>query len=604
MIATRYNLVFLIVVSCGLMQEVATSSEPPTINEKHQTERRKDKTKDKNKPPNIIFMLADDMGWYNTPWNGNPEIKARMPHVSQLASEGVILDRHYSYKYCSPARSSLLSGRLPLHVTQNNKNNLVTNPGGADLRMELLPSVLKRLGGARTACIGKWHVGARSKANLPTSRGFDYHFGFLKGGQDHFSQRSDDAGVDFVDLVTQGAPAYGRNGTTYSTYMYAAEATRVIERHAAANNRNIDNGDDDDEKPLFLYLAWQAMHGPLEAPPEYIQPLPNDPRRARSKMNGMAAVLDEGVKNVTDALKRTGLYDNTLLIFSSDNGGWIQSDHGGNNYPLRGGKVTDFEGGVRAAAIVAGGYLEKAAPHLVGARSNLLIHLVDWYATLVGLTTTATATTAYASTTATDDSHSGKTGLENSDGNNDMLPLIDSVDFWQALVDPTQFNNVTAVRQEIPLAFCTAKTECDFPGGVGDSALISWPWKIINGTQAGLGLWQGPMFPNASKRIPQPGTDPGCPNGCLFNIDVDPNETTDLKNDFSEVYDQLLARLLEIGSGVYQTDYDGGARTCIPVAEAYQRDQGFLSPRCTVEGDSNNDDTGADKQDQLAWEQS
>ena len=107
--------------------------------------------------------------------------------------------RLYTYKYCSPSRSSFLTGRLPVHVNQNNNCNLVTYPGGADLRMTLLPERL-RGAGYRTAMTGKWHCGARSAANLPANRGFDSHFGFLKGGEDHITQRSGDAGLSFVDL--------------------------------------------------------------------------------------------------------------------------------------------------------------------------------------------------------------------------------------------------------------------------------------------------------------------------------------------------------------------------------------------------------------------
>lgn len=510
-------------------------------------------------PPTIVIMLVDDMGWFNAPWNGNEEIRERMPHITKMAKEGVILDRHYSYKYCSPARSSLLSGRLPLHVTQNNKNNLVTNPGGADLRMTLLPEKLKLTpANYTTSCIGKWHVGARSVANLPKSRGFDHHFGFLKGGQDHFSQvNSDDNGTLFVDLWANDGPAYGRNGT-YSTYLYAAEAERVIMQHASPAS---DPSTYNNQQPLFMYLAWQVMHAPLEVPPQYVKPVPNDdPKGARSKMNAMGAILDEGVANVTKALKRAGLYDNTLLLFSSDNGGWVQQDRGGNNYPLRGGKVTDFEGGVRTAAFLAGGFLEKSAPHLVGTRSDLLIHLVDWYATLVSIS-------------------GGVPGSLGDWKNHGEIPGVDSLDFWAALIDPS--HNVTSVRTEIPLSFCNAQAECGWPGGIGNSALISWPWKIINGTQAGLGLWQGKQFPNASHSIPMPGPDVGCPRGCLFNIRDDPTEHEDVKESFPHVFSTLWSRLLEVGEGVYQTNYDGGAKNCLSAGEAYQRDRGFLAPRCT-----------------------
>jgi arylsulfatase I/J len=500
-------------------------------------------------------MLIDDMGWNNAPWNGNTEIQERMPYLWNMSQHGLILHRHYAFKYCSPSRSSLLSGRLPLHVTQNNKNNRIENPGGADLRMTLLPQRLKQVGNYYTALVGKWHVGARSRRNLPTHRGFDHHFGFLKGGEDHFTQINvDDKDVPFVDLWAHEGPAYGRNGT-YSTRLYAEEAVRVVIQAAASSAARHDH-----PRPLFLYQSWQAMHGPLEAPPEYELPLPNDPRGARARMNAMAAILDEGIANLTEALKETGLYENTLIVVSSDNGGWIQLDRGGNNYPLRGGKTTDYEGGVRTAAFVTGGFLERSAPHLLGSRSNLLMHMVDWYATLIGIGTSKLI----------DDRHQ-----ESKD-----VPPVDSLNVWDALISS---DDITAVRKEIPLSFCSPEAECDWPSGVGNAALISWPWKVINGTQVGLGLWQGPQFPNASKWIPQPSTDIGCPKGCLFNIEIDETEHFDVKGVHPDIFERLWSRLLEIGRGVYQTNYDGGAKTCLSVEEAYRRDKGFIAPRCTAQ---------------------
>ncbi|KAL3925964.1 MAG: hypothetical protein SGILL_000065 [Bacillariaceae sp.] len=305
------------------------------------------------------------------------------------------------------------------------------------------------------------------------------------------------------------------------------------------------------------------MHGPLEAPPEYETPLPNDPRGARAKMNAMAAILDEGIANVTDALRQSCLYENTLIVVSSDNGGWIQLDHGGNNFPLRGGKTTDFEGGVRTAAFVSGGFLEQMAPNLLGSRSNLLMHLVDWYDTLIEVGTSI-------STRITKQDH-----RESQD-----VPPVDSLNVWEALISN---DDITAVRTEVPLSFCSKEAACDWPGGSGNAALISWPWKVINGTQVGLGFWQGPQFPNASKKIPQPSTDYGCPEGCLFNIETDPTEHQEVKEKHPEIFARLWSRLLEIGQGVYQTNYDGGAKTCLPVEEAYRRDKGFLAPRCVVE---------------------
>jgi arylsulfatase A-like enzyme len=266
--------------------------------------------------PHIIMMLADDLGWNNVGWR-NPELKT--PVLDGLHGTGVDLQRLYTYKYCSPSRSSLMSGRLPLHVTQNNKNNDVTNAGGADLRMTLLPQRLKAAG-YRTAMSGKWHVGARSVANLPINRGFDSHFGFLKGGEDHLTQRSTDEGVGFVDLWRDDGPAFGENGT-FSTYIYAREAIRVIDEHAQLNAREAAAT----RTPLFLYLAWHAVHTPLEVPSDRSVAPVHDGNRCRATMNALVEMLDEGVGNVTHALRRSGLWATSLVIFHADNGGWTQS---------------------------------------------------------------------------------------------------------------------------------------------------------------------------------------------------------------------------------------------------------------------------------------
>ena len=168
-------------------------------------------------PPHIVLSVADDLGWHNVGWR-NPEFST--PTLDALRSEGVELTRHYTFMYCSPSRAALLSGRLPLHVNQNNQANEIISRAGADARMSLLP---RRLGesAARYYCvaIGKWHLGARTPAALPHARGFDEHLGYLKGGVRHFTQGSHDGGVGsphdpphdpkLVDLWRDGAPARG-----------------------------------------------------------------------------------------------------------------------------------------------------------------------------------------------------------------------------------------------------------------------------------------------------------------------------------------------------------------------------------------------------------
>lgn len=485
--------------------------------------------------PNLILMLADDLGWYNLGYRGNPEINS--PAIDSLANSGLRLERHYVYKYCSPTRSSALSGRLPLHVNQNNNNNDVQAASGVDLRMTMLPAKLKQAGYS-THMTGKWHLGARSVANLPINRGFDSHLGFLKGGEDHWTQGSSDGSLRVVDLWKDHGPAYGLNGT-YSTYLYGNAAVDLINKHDQSN-------------PFFLYLPWHVTHNPLEAPEEVIKPVDNDPNKVRRMMNAMVTMLDQGVANVTRALKENNMWNNTLIVFSADNGGWITNNKlGGNNYPLRGGKVSDFEGGVRVNAFLNGGYLPD---NLRGKNTSSLIHVTDWYATFCAL--------------AGVDPKDPQTGV----------PDIDSINVWPAILNETQPADFP--RQEVPLGYCTPEADCDEnngpSGSMVDAALIVGNYKIVTGYQGGLGYWQGPQFPNGS----EPKTDPGCPHGCLFDIVADPAEHHDLRTEQPKLFQQLMTRLQDIGKTVYQTNYTGGYDNCIARPESYKMHHGFLAPEC------------------------
>ncbi len=136
-------------------------------------------------PPKVVlFVLADDFGHYETGYDGNAA--ARTPTLDSLATAGLVLDRHYAYQYCSPTRSSLLSGRVPLHV--NTVNHPLTKLGGVDLRMETLPERLKRGANATAIAVGKWHAGARLEGQLATKRGFDQALHYLNGMEDHYTQ--------------------------------------------------------------------------------------------------------------------------------------------------------------------------------------------------------------------------------------------------------------------------------------------------------------------------------------------------------------------------------------------------------------------------------
>ena len=170
--------------------------------------------------PHLFMVLVDDLGYHNVGFHNPDQIS---PHINGLVKDGVLLEAHYTFQFCSPTRSAFLSGRLPIHVNMEQPTQGQAPPGGIDLRMTLLPQVLKEANYS-TAMIGKGHIGAYSTANLPINRGFDRHLGFLGGGEDHMTQRA--RGV--ADLWRDHTPAHGENGTKYSCDLYVFPVFRCL----------------------------------------------------------------------------------------------------------------------------------------------------------------------------------------------------------------------------------------------------------------------------------------------------------------------------------------------------------------------------------------
>eukprot|EP01084_Bolivina_argentea_P309849 536002_1 len=329
-------------------------------------------------PPHIIVVLADDLGWATI---GFHDSEVQTPFIDNLAvNESVTLLNHYVYKYCSPTRSSFLSGRLPFHVNQK-QPGLDEAGGGIHLGMHIIPSMLKfsKTGKYHTHQFGKWHCGMSNNQYLPISRGFDTSFGYLGGGEDHYTHIAkghNDQGIDFWNST---GPAYGFNGS-YGDIVYNKLVVDTITNHANKHPND----------PIFIYYAMQVAHDPQQAPKEYINLYPSSMSECYNKKcnrrteDAMASVMDSAVKNLTGVLKSTGMWDNTVLVFSADNGGpiGIVGSGSGNNYPLRGGKQSDFQGGVRVNAFVSGGYI---ASDRKGKSVDGYIHICDWYETFAHL---------------------------------------------------------------------------------------------------------------------------------------------------------------------------------------------------------------------------
>jgi arylsulfatase A-like enzyme len=305
------------------------------------------------KRPHIVLFLADDLGWSDV---GYHKSEIRTPHLDRLSASGVRLEQLYALPVCSPTRAALLTGRYPIrHGLQSG----VVRPWsrhGLPLEERTLAQALREAGYATALC-GKWHLGHFERAYLPTRRGFDSQYGHYNGA------------IDYWDHTREGGLDWHRNDKAlrekgYSTELIATEAGRLIARH-------------DPRKPLFLYVPFNAPHAPLQAPGRYLDAYKEIANKRRRTYAAMVACLDDAVGSVVAALKKRGMLDDTLLIFSSDNGG--PTRQAATNRPLRAGKGTLYEGGVRVVAWAA--WPGKLKPRVV----NEPLHVVDWYPTLVKL---------------------------------------------------------------------------------------------------------------------------------------------------------------------------------------------------------------------------
>ena len=294
-------------------------------------------------PPNIIVIMADDMGYADTGFTGSEEIST--PNLDALAASGVVFRQGYAnHPFCGPTRAALLSGRYQHRI------GFETNPAfdpsnpimGIDPDVTLFPKRLQNAGYV-TGCIGKWHLGAAEPFH-PNNRAFDYFYGFLGGGHDYFQ-------IDLTKPVKEGyLQGLTRNGkpATFDGYL-----TTALSRDAA---RFVN---DNKDQSFFLYVAYNAPHAPLQAPAEDIERYKHIPDKKRRTYAAMVDVMDRGIGEVITAVEKNGLRDNTLIFFLSDNGGPQASEqkpgkwNGSSNQPFRGGKGDLYEGGVHVPFIAS-----------------------------------------------------------------------------------------------------------------------------------------------------------------------------------------------------------------------------------------------------------
>ena len=337
--------------------------------------------------PNIVLVLADDIGYNDVSWNNN---LAKTPNMQKLAEEGVILDNAYSMPVCTPSRAALMTGIYPFKLGLQRGFGKQT-PEGIPVNTTLLPQILREQG-YTTHGLGKWHLGFCSPLYTPTERGFDSYFGFFVGDDDDNidagPKNSNDSKEKKVKRHNERnklkakrkkkrkkeklryrysrMPRMLKEELKYQTELYTKKAAKIIESSKSA-------------KPFFIYLSLFTKSYPrIVRKHDFRGTLKN----AHSEDHQQKiSDLDNAFELLVNTLKRTGHYENTIMMFLSDNGGRTVPNQGRRtnpNYPFRGAKGTLYEGGTKVPGFVHSPLLKN----MTGRKYEGLFHLVDVLPTL------------------------------------------------------------------------------------------------------------------------------------------------------------------------------------------------------------------------------
>ena len=486
------------------------------------------------KRPHILFIVADDLGRNDLAiYNGN---KSKTDNIDGLITSGIALDSYYTFKVCAPSRTSIMTGRYPWNTGYYDMVN--DDDHCVDQGYEMLGDKLKKHGNYSTHAIGKWDVGKIGVACTATWRGFDSFMGYYSACNfDYFTHNatcnSEGLTLNEGKAVAAVPGALGR----YSTHLYTARAVSLVQAHAAAASA----------APLFVYLAYQNVHlacGPgkphgVQAPCSSVDLFPNVVNDTYKAQAANMLELDRGVGEVVGAFKSEGLWDDTLVVFVSDNGGPL--DHT-TNFPLRGGKHTFWEGGVRVVSFVSGG--KNVLPELRrGTTYHGMLHSSDWMPTLINGFDSG--------------GDGGSSNSTNNLSNGEPTPL-DGYDVWTALRDNTESPRTEVVHQVKNQYFNDSTTGYairvgDYKlivGDPGDSRVLAWPdaapGPIEYGTTGGLrdtahNACRAPSGKGAAKIK----SKQCVAASCLFDVVRDPSESHDLAANasFAGVLANLTARL-------------------------------------------------------------
>eukprot|EP00437_Effrenium_voratum_P025580 CAMPEP_0181411350 /NCGR_PEP_ID=MMETSP1110-20121109/7829_1 /TAXON_ID=174948 /ORGANISM="Symbiodinium sp., Strain CCMP421" /LENGTH=672 /DNA_ID=CAMNT_0023533965 /DNA_START=55 /DNA_END=2073 /DNA_ORIENTATION=- len=524
--------------------------------------------------PHVLMIVADDLGWADlrsrrraeTAQEAQGWAETHTPNLDKLRAEGVSLERHYTTSSSPPSRCSLWSGRLPTHVTHGDlsvNHQMLWNKKDNNSGFDGIPRGMTGLGtklkeaGYETHYVGKWDAGWATPEHTPLGRGFDSFLGFLQAENDYWSkdrgplkylldiclnkfkdfsfynatyrggvtaQMSTELGCNATlmrgkPFTPMGCDMDNRSEclpeTCYEEAMFLQHAKRIVQNH-------------DKTKPLFLTFAHHLPHSPVSVPWSYMKKLeelvvatgvPHTvPWTTKRKIHAASLLyLDAMVGDLVQTFQEQGMYENTLLVFLSDNGAAANLRQSAHNYPLKGGKYADWEGGLRTNAFISGGFVP---PEHRGKQFSGIFHIADWYATLCDLA----GVDHVDHKSAEANKYLEQQGLP-------VMPPVDSRPQWRHLLDGSN-----------------ARPD---PLQLSEKTVLRWPYKLVTGSHKGS-FWPGPVWPNCSTTDPVEanldafGRDEpvfnesemrrrtfveDCGAGCLFDVDRDPRELTNLATD-------------------------------------------------------------------------
>merc|ERR1719394_2006572 len=450
--------------------------------------------------PNFIHIVIDDLGTTDLGFMGS---EYKTPFLDRFFKEECLeLVNYYVHSTCTPTRSTFMTGRYSHNLgLQDVRTKVPGSTMALPLDVPTLPEMLKKEGYA-THMIGKWHLGNAKTENIPTSRGFDTFHGYLMGAGFYETHElcvqlpNATEPMCKYDFWNQATPDWSANGT-YSNDIYVNDTLDLFDKKEA-------------DTPFYLYLSFQTVHAPISVPPNAdsfteCDDIEYGPRKIYcQKLN----YLDNALDRIFRKMKATGLWDTSYVVISTDNGGMpceaypgTFTNGCGKNLPLRGGKATVFEGGLKGVGFITGGLLPK---DLVGKQNKALLHSVDIAPGIMKLA-----------------------GVDISKMTFDGIPLFDVHD------------EKAEGHESLILQAVLNPPGVPFPAGA-QRAVRKGNWKYIEGYPLYDGYWE-----SKGKKPNLPERWDNCTAGCLFNLENDPNELVNVMGAHPVLKKELLTLLEE-----------------------------------------------------------